>query len=233
MPFPADIEWLFVDVGGVLLDDRPLLDALYRFFADWFQDHGEDISHQDFLATRNRLEAEGQPQVYKRVLEYHAPSLEAANEALTDFRTWLEPRQFELNPLLPGVKQALDQLQPNFHLALAANQGAYIHDLLARHGIRDYFEQAFIAGELGISKPDARFFQAMLKDTGVAPDRAVMIGDSIPNDIHPALQAGMHAIHVDRTILAPAIKLNSTGFMVAKSFADTPELFVQEPYQRF
>lgn len=217
----ADIEWIFVDVGGVLLDDRPLMEALYHFFAEWFQHHGHEISYEDLIATRDRLEAEGQSQVYKRVLERHAPSLQTAQDALTDFRIWLEPRQFDLNPLLPGVKQALEQLKPRFHLALAANQGAYIHDLLARHGIRSYFERAFIAGELGISKPDPRFFEAMLTATGVAPEKALMIGDSRANDINPALAAGMKAILVDRS---GQLMTTHPDCPVTTSFADVPKM---------
>ena len=195
-PLSTPVEWLFIDVGGVLLDDTPLMNALYRYFARWLTDHGIPRTEQELLRIRDRLEAQGQDQVYKKVLAEAVPDDTTARQALKEFRDWLAPRQFELNPLIAGVPEALEVLASRYKLALAANQGAYIHEILERHSIHHFFTAAAIAGELGVSKPDPRFFDVLFNITRSNPAHAVMIGDSIPNDIQPARSLGMRTIYV-------------------------------------
>ncbi len=63
---------------------------------------------------------------------------------------------------------------------------------------------AFVAGlehatgkkAIVIGKPSPTFFRLALEDMGVEPDRAVMIGDDIINDIKGAQDAGMTGILV-------------------------------------
>ncbi len=53
--------------------------------------------------------------------------------------------------------------------------------------------------ELGAPKPQPASYRAALDKLGTTAGRAVMIGDSLPNDVEGARRAGMHAIHLDRT----------------------------------
>ena len=53
--------------------------------------------------------------------------------------------------------------------------------------------------ELGAPKPQPGSYRAALAKLGVSADRAVMIGDSLANDVEGARRAGMHAVHLDRT----------------------------------
>lgn len=195
-PKHAPLDWLFIDVGGVLLDDRPLLDALYRYVADALQRRGVDTGREEVLATRRRLVAAGVDGVYRRVLREHAPDRDTADEVLAEFREWLEPRQKELNPPREGVREALAALSDRYRLALAANQGAYIHDLLAEHELRRYFDEAAISGEIGVAKPDPAFFRHLLSACETTPGRAAMVGDSLPNDLRPAHELGMRTVRV-------------------------------------
>lgn len=195
-PLQAPIDWLFVDIGGVLLDNRPLFDALYRYVADWLNGHGTPVTLEQVHATRDRFARQGVDGVYKRVMWDLAPDDDAASSLLSDFRDWLEPRQFELNPLFDGVPETLATLAERYQLALAANQGAYIHDLLREHGIHRYFSASAIAGEIGVAKPEEGFFRHLLDVTGVPPERAVMVGDSVANDLNPAHLLGLRTVLV-------------------------------------
>jgi HAD superfamily hydrolase (TIGR01549 family) len=134
--------------------------------------------------------------VYKAVLSQFAPDQQTYDAVLSEFRSWLAPRQEELNPLREGVHDGLEKLSSKYRLALAANQGAYIHDLLARHGLRHYFSASMISGDVGLSKPDPEFFQRMLYDTGCSVKHAVMVGDSLTNDLIPAHRMGFRTVRV-------------------------------------
>ena len=50
----------------------------------------------------------------------------------------------------------------------------------------------------GRTKPHASIFRAVLELLGVEPAEAVMVGDTIADDIEGALALGMRAILVDR-----------------------------------
>ena len=63
-----------------------------------------------------------------------------------------------------------------------------------------YFpEEAVMAsGDVGIVKPDIRIFREFEKKTGLSPDQLWMVGDSWESDISGALEAGWHAVWLNR-----------------------------------
>ncbi|MFH0883027.1 MAG: HAD family hydrolase [bacterium] len=195
-PKSHPVSWLFMDVGGVLLDDTPLLNQLYRYITDALVARGVDVSHAAILEERKRLIAEGIPSVYQSVLRRFAPDDKTFRAVLGEFRTWLEPRQKELNPMLPGVHDALADLASSYKLAIAANQGAYIRGLLEELGLLRFITSVTLSEDIGLSKPDPRFFKQMLMDAGAVRENAVMIGDSLANDLRPANGFGLRTVRI-------------------------------------
>ena len=54
------------------------------------------------------------------------------------------------------------------------------------------------SGDVGIVKPDIRIFREFEKKTGLSPDQLWMVGDSWESDISGALEAGWHAVWLNR-----------------------------------
>ena len=50
----------------------------------------------------------------------------------------------------------------------------------------------------GVRKPDSAFFERIVAETGASPGEIAYVGDRIDNDVVPALEAGLVAIHVRR-----------------------------------
>jgi FMN phosphatase YigB (HAD superfamily) len=67
---------------------------------------------------------------------------------------------------------------------------------LAHHHVLDYFSHAEVSGDLGLSKPDPRFLERVLRVCGVSAAQAIMVGDRLDNDIVPARLLGMKTILV-------------------------------------
>ncbi|MFA6376090.1 MAG: HAD family hydrolase [Candidatus Paceibacterota bacterium] len=69
----------------------------------------------------------------------------------------------------------------------------------------------------GAKKPDEKAFLAVLEKMQADPEEAMMVGDSLENDILPALALGMKAILIDRGGIHPKIddpsiiKISSLG----------------------
>jgi HAD superfamily hydrolase (TIGR01662 family) len=109
--------------------------------------------------------------------------------------------------LIPGVRTALPALQKTgFHLALISNAEnsnvTQVRKALRRVGIDELIERIYVARELGCRKPEATFFNAVLHDLGCSPSQALVVGDTLMEDVIGAQRAGIQAIwfrpHRDR-----------------------------------
>jgi putative hydrolase of the HAD superfamily len=100
--------------------------------------------------------------------------------------------------LLPGVREALDDLSGTRQLALisdtAFSPGAILRELMEREGIARYFDAFVFSDETGVAKPDPVAFERALAALKVEPAAAAHIGDIERTDIAGAHAAGMHAI---------------------------------------
>lgn len=101
--------------------------------------------------------------------------------------------------LFPDAMPALRELRAlGYTLGLISNFEAWLEGLLERLEIAPLLEIAVISGVEGIEKPDPRIFLAALRRLGVAPERALYVGDNWRVDVEPAVALGMGAVLVDR-----------------------------------
>jgi putative hydrolase of the HAD superfamily len=94
--------------------------------------------------------------------------------------------------LLDGIEDTLDALVERGRLVLVT-KGDLLHQetKLAASGLGDRFSGVEIVSD---KKPDT--FRRLFRTYGVAPEQAVMAGDSMRSDILPALEAGAWAAFV-------------------------------------
>jgi HAD superfamily hydrolase (TIGR01662 family) len=102
---------------------------------------------------------------------------------------------------MPGAELALRALAPRYRLAVATNADDSGEQLvlaaLARVGLQDYISFVVSSCEVGARKPEAAFFAAALARAGCAAAQAVMVGDSLANDVGGGGAAGMRTVWVD------------------------------------
>ena len=100
---------------------------------------------------------------------------------------------------LPGAEEAVKRLHENYRLFLVSNGTAAVqHGRLTSAGLYPYFEQVFISQEIGFNKPDKAFFDRCFdRISGLAPDRALMVGDSLTSDIKGGVNAGLTTVWVN------------------------------------
>ncbi|WP_299356414.1 HAD-IA family hydrolase [uncultured Shimia sp.] len=116
----------------------------------------------------------------------------------------------ESSPLYPGAAEVLAQLNARSDLVLGVATGKSrrgLDKLLEGHGLQDVFVTQQVA-DFHPSKPHPSMLQAALAETGVAPQQAVMVGDT-SFDMDMARAAGFTGIRVswgyhDRTALSAA-----------------------------
>jgi FMN hydrolase / 5-amino-6-(5-phospho-D-ribitylamino)uracil phosphatase len=67
-----------------------------------------------------------------------------------------------------------------------------------RIGLSGYFSFAVLAHECGFRKPDPRSFDAIVRDAQCAAEQITFVGDSLTEDIQPALPAGFRTVWINR-----------------------------------
>ncbi|MFH1560794.1 MAG: HAD family hydrolase [Chloroflexota bacterium] len=72
----------------------------------------------------------------------------------------------------------------------------FIVPLLKRHGLS--FDAVLTSEMARAYKPDPRVFHRIVKETGVLPEEAMYVGDTLLDDVHGAKLAGMSATWLNR-----------------------------------
>ncbi|PLW93624.1 MAG: HAD family hydrolase [Marinilabiliales bacterium] len=100
--------------------------------------------------------------------------------------------------LMPGVENLLSNLAERFVLTVATNAGESNTEAMVKALTRVHIEGFFIfkysSKDLGVSKPDPRFFEEVCKRSGFTPEETLMIGNDYKKDIVGAKAAGMQTI---------------------------------------
>jgi putative hydrolase of the HAD superfamily len=109
-------------------------------------------------------------------------------------RAWVEAAHFELyDDALP----VLDHLRGRgLLIGLLSNSSRDLDEFVAHHGL--VVDAALTSHVHGKTKPHEAIFRAMLGRLGVDAPDAVMVGDTIEDDVHGALAIGMRALLIDR-----------------------------------
>ena len=100
---------------------------------------------------------------------------------------------------LPGTEEAVKRLKEKYRLFLVSNGTATVqHSRLTSAGLYPYFEQVFISQEIGYNKPDKAYFDRCFERIpGFAPEKALMVGDSLTSDIKGGINAGLKTVWVN------------------------------------
>jgi putative hydrolase of the HAD superfamily len=111
------------------------------------------------------------------------------------YEHFAEPSVWKLYPEVSGV---LQELTPQFQLAVISNFDGRLRLILRNLGISKYFAHVFISSELGADKPDPEIFRRALKVIHLGADKVLHVGDDPERDWKAATAAGLLVFRLDR-----------------------------------
>ena len=192
-----------------LVFDQAVLDA--SFVLDEAQDHIYDP--EIFIRyTKQIIERMGG----------HGPTLDACAREI--YEEWAACQHFSL---YDDVAPALRMLAARgLQLGLISNTHRSLTSFQSHFELEGLIAAAISSSQHGYMKPHPSIFEAALKLLNVAPHEAVMVGDSMKQDIDGARRAGMHAVLVNRSSEAPAVK-QVDGVPVIHALTELPALLTQ------
>ena len=114
-------------------------------------------------------------------------------------RGWERHENFDLYDDVPDALATLRAA--GLRIGLVSNSSRDVADFARHHGLD--VDAGISSFHHGHTKPHASIFRAVLDLLGVEPAEAVMVGDTIADDIEGARALGMRAILLDREGLNP------------------------------
>ena len=189
---PGSIDFVFLDIGGVLYDDRVYAEAWRRALRESGAVFSDAEFDGEYVACRRDQNRSFRARLAERFLGQEADLPELERSAA---RYWNYPPD-ALHADVPGCLEALAEM--GFRLGIIANQPSQVRAAMERDGLVPYFEVWGVSDDLGLQKPDPTLFVHALRVAGVEPSRSVMVGDRLDYDVRPAAAAGMKTVWVLR-----------------------------------
>lgn len=191
------IDWIFIDVGDTLMDEEAAQEKRFVETIAVAQEQGLALTREKIREAMGRA---AQSLVREGLRDDpNAPSPYIYGEAMTllGLPSSLERRYDKsLEHPFPGAQEVIRQLHERYHIAVVANQPLGTEARMEQYGFLPHLDRVFGSAEAGIEKPDPRFFVEAMRAVGAVPERSVMIGDRLDNDIAPAKSLGMHTIWI-------------------------------------
>lgn len=97
--------------------------------------------------------------------------------------------------MFPGACDTLRALDEVYPLGLITNGPTDAQwRKINKFDLSEIFEVILVSGQLGISKPDPKIFDVALEGLRVAPEEAIMVGNSLEHDYQGAMNADIRFI---------------------------------------
>jgi FMN phosphatase YigB (HAD superfamily) len=201
---------IFFDIGDTLVDESDFARFRHASVFKFLAQRGIATSEEQYTADLNNLSMRGRMTLFEQLRWFAQRGGGTTVQAMEVFRDYIlqvAPEAPSRFTLFPDARASLDWLASGhdahgdpYRLGVIANQPTWIRRSLQDWGILNYFEPdaLVISDEVAVSKPHPEIFQFALKQAGIAPDEAVMVGNDYFNDMEPAKWLGMRTIWIER-----------------------------------
>ena len=185
---PEAIDHVFLDIGGVLYDDRVYAEAWRRALREAGGSFTDAAFEDEYTACRAAQDRSFRVQLATAFL---GPDADVrALEALAA-RYWQYPPSALHTDVVPTLTTLRDT---GYRLGVIAHLRGLVRAAMERDGLVPFFEVWGVSDDLGLHKPDPALFHRTLELAGVEGGRSVMVGDRLDYDMRPARAAGMHTV---------------------------------------
>lgn len=202
----ANIKWIFFDIGSTLVDESVAYrNRIERTIAN------TDISYDEF---------------YQRMVEISKHCQDAYNRALEEYGLIKVPWNSDDEFVYPKAEDCLSELSKHYKIGIIANQNLGSKERLDKLGLLKYIDLVIASAEEGVTKPDLRIFQIALERANCKPEKTVMVGDRLDNDIVPANKIGMKTVWIRQGLggLAEPYTVDETPDYIINCLTDINQL---------
>jgi phosphoglycolate phosphatase len=178
-------DLIIFDLDGTLVDSK--LDLAHSVNATR-RHFGLDSMENDLVYS---YVGNGAPVLIRKAMGPHY-SEEEIRKALEYFLAYYREHMLDHTRLYPGVREALDRLKAaGISLSVLTNKPVHFsRDILAGLGVGGHFFRVYGGNSFEQKKPDPMGVYALLAESGVPKEKAMIVGDSAV-DVLTARNAGV------------------------------------------
>ncbi len=188
-----EISWLFFDLGNTLIDESKPEEIRIKSIQTACKDVGLELTTEYIRQQIETASANYAQNIIKEAVKNIIKNDAELNYVL-EKTTYLK----ELEEPFYDAAESLERFHKLYSIGIIANQSLGTEDRLKKYGLWNFIDLCLPSAEIGMKKPDPKFFLLALEKAGSKPENAVMIGDRLDNDIYPAKKLGLKTIHVLR-----------------------------------
>ena len=208
----SPIKHILFDLGGTLMHAKndwaeiyaQADEALVNKLNEYDIQLASKVFRERLKEYYNQRDKDFQETTYHFVLRELLKELDYAEIAESVLRSALDAMYAVTQTNWQLEKDTIEILQllksNQYHLGIFSNAGddKDVQQLIENFGIRSYFDFVLTSAACYYRKPHARAFEISLAQWNIAPDEAVMIGDSLSADIIGAKELHMKTIWITR-----------------------------------
>ena len=193
---PHAIQLAIFDLDGTLIDSR--LDLVHSVNAA-LGHIGRPALPEDVIAS---YVGDGAPILIQRALGGEQVEESVVRKGLEFFLSYYREHKLDHTTVYPGIREALAAIQnsgngqPRQMSVLSNKPVIPSRAIVEALGLRPFFSQVYGGNSFKTKKPDPEGALALLHEHKVAPEHAVIIGDSHV-DVETGRNAGMWTIGVN------------------------------------
>lgn len=177
----SKLQCVIFDMDGTLTQTHKLILDSFNFIA---------LRYEGKTYTMPEVTAMFGPPEEGALLGIVGP--EKIEEAMKVYLDFYRDHHNELAQLYPGVLELLAFLKNRgVHLALFTGKGIHTTTItMEKFGLKPYFDFVVTGNDVVNHKPSSEGIQLITKHFGIAPDEALMVGDSV-GDAKASREAGV------------------------------------------
>ncbi len=167
----AGVRALIFDLDGTLIDSK--LDLALAVNATLAEMGRQPLPHEQIYG----YVGQGAPMLIQRAFGEGATEHEC-QRALEFFLSYYRAHMLDNTVTYPGVREGLAKLA-KFPMAVLTNKPVrFSREIVQGLGLAEYFRYIYGGNSFERKKPDPLGVQILLRDFGVAPREALLVGDS-------------------------------------------------------
>jgi putative hydrolase of the HAD superfamily len=185
-PEKRPIKACTFDLGNTLINDTRLAREATLEMAAWLLNRSFIQSRKAFRSTYERINHNtrrpfishtfGELEFFEKTFEELAVKAISAEAALNRYREILMQKIHPDKDIVDALRLLR---QENIRIALLSNESvARVNAYLDKTNLRPLFDTIIVSEDIGIEKPDLRFFQEALNRLNIDSQETVMFGDN-------------------------------------------------------
>jgi HAD superfamily hydrolase (TIGR01549 family) len=189
------IRNIFLDAGGVILDETEFDEKSSVIITGILTNYIGKYTIENYWKGVDEAVYRFVPKVYDYILYKNIKNINDFKKLKEQYKNDLRNTKTKFK-LMDGLQTFLEIFSKQYKIGTLGQYGKDFKDYLNDKNILQYFTFTEIQDDYKITKPDPRYFEAILEKCKCKPEESIMVGDRIDKDIIPAKTIGMKTIRI-------------------------------------